>query len=84
MLGHRSLVYDEATKIAGKNNNFQRVDLFTSINAGLFPEWEFAVQIFPDDGTYMWKGIDLLDPTKIIPAEMKLVSSYCGCSYPSC
>jgi catalase len=42
----------------------------------LFPEWEFAVQIFPDDGTYMWKGIDLLDPTKIIPAEMKLVSSY--------
>lgn len=70
-LGHRSLVYDEATKIAGKNNNFQRVDLFNSINAGIFPEWELAVQLFPDDGSYMYKGIDLLDPTKVIPFELK-------------
>ena len=69
-LGHRSLVYDEATKIAGKNNNFQRVDLFKSINAGLYPQWDFAVQVFPDDGSYMYKGIDLLDPTKIVPTEM--------------
>jgi catalase len=43
VLGHRSLAYDEVTKIAGKNNNFQRVDLFNSIEAGIFPEWEFAV-----------------------------------------
>ncbi|KAF2095307.1 heme-dependent catalase, partial [Rhizodiscina lignyota] len=69
-LGHRSLVYDEALKIVGMNGNFQRVDLFNAINAGIFPEWDFAVQILPDDGTYMYKGIDLLDPTKIIPEEM--------------
>lgn len=43
VLGHRSLVYDEATTIAGKNNDFQRVDLFNSIEAGIFPEWELAV-----------------------------------------
>lgn len=38
-LGHRSLVYDEATILAGKNNNFQRVDLYNNIEAGVFPEW---------------------------------------------
>ena len=70
LLGHRSLVYDEATKIAGKNGNFQRIDLYNNIKAGIFPEWEFQVQLFPDDGTYMWKGIDLIDSTKIVPFEM--------------
>ena len=69
-LGHRALVYDEATKIAGKSNNFQRVDLYNSIAAGLNPEWEFQVQLFPDDGTYMWHGIDLIDPTLVVPFEM--------------
>ena len=70
VLGRRSLVYDEATKIAGKNPNFQRVDLWNAIEAGLFPEWELEVQTFADDGSYMYQGIDLLDPTKIIPFEM--------------
>ena len=70
MLGHRAVVYDEAAKIAGKNNNFQRIDLYNSIEAGIYPEWEFQVQLFPDDGTYMWKGIDLLDATQIVPVEM--------------
>jgi catalase len=69
-LGHRALVYDEATKIAGKNNNFQRVDLYNNIEAGNFPQWDFAVQLFPDDGTYMYKGIDLLIPTQIVPFEV--------------
>ncbi len=69
-LGHRALVYDEATKIAGKNNNFQRVDLYNNIEAGNFPQWDFAVQLFPDDGTYMYRGIDLLIPTQIVPFEM--------------
>lgn len=69
-LGHRALVYDEATKIAGKNGNFQRIDLYNNIEAGIFPEWEFMVQLFPDDGTYMWNGIDLVDATMIIPFEM--------------
>ena len=69
-LGHRSLVYDEVQKLQGKNNNFQRVDLYNNIAAGNFPEWDFAVQIFPDDGTYMYKGYDLLIPTVIVPFEM--------------
>ena len=69
-LGHRALVYDEATKIAGKNNNFQRIDLYSNIAAGIYPEWEFQVQLFPDDGTYMWNGIDLADATMVVPFEM--------------
>jgi catalase len=28
------------------------------------------VQLFPDDGTFMWKGIDLIDPTSIVPFEL--------------
>jgi len=59
------LVYDEATKIAGKNNNFHRVDLWNSIEAGMYPEWEFLVQMFPDDGSYRYMEIDLLDATQV-------------------
>jgi catalase len=69
-LGLRSLVYDEATTLAGKNNNFQRIDLYNNIEAGNYPSWELAVQMFPDDGTYMWKGYDLLIPTQIVPFEV--------------
>jgi catalase len=69
MPGHRSLVYDEATKIAGKNNNFQRVDLYHNIKAGIYPEREFAVRLFPDDGAFMWNGIDLIQSTQIVPFE---------------
>lgn len=70
MLGHRSLVYPEAQTLAGKNNDFMPMDLYNSIEAGLYPEWEFAVQIFQDDGTYMWNGYDLLQATEIIPFEV--------------
>ncbi|KAG0645098.1 Catalase B [Hyphodiscus hymeniophilus] len=70
MLGFRSMVYDEATKIAGKNNNYQRADLWNSIDAGMFPEWEFMIQTFVDDGEYRYKGIDLLDATQVVPFEV--------------
>jgi catalase len=67
--GVRSLVYDEVQVLAGKNGNFQRVELHNSIEAGIYPSWEFAVQLFPDDGTYTWNGYDLLIPTEIVPFE---------------
>lgn len=70
VLGFRSLIYDEAQILSGKNNNFPRMDLYNNIEAGVYPEWEFAVQMFPDDGTYMWNGYDLLVPTEIVPFEM--------------
>lgn len=55
-LGLRTLFYDEAQKLSGKNPDFQRVDLYNNIAAGIYPEWELCVQLFPDDGTYMYKG----------------------------
>jgi catalase len=60
-------VYDEATILAGKQGNWERIDLYNNIAAGNYPEWDFAVQLFPDDGTYMYKGYDLLIPTQVVP-----------------
>ena len=40
------------------------------IEAGAFLEYELGVQVMPDDGTDSYEGIDLLDPTKIVPEEM--------------
>ena len=43
--GVHSLVWDEAQKIAGKDPDFHRRDLWEAIESGDFPEWEFGVQI---------------------------------------
>jgi catalase len=69
-LGLRYRVADEIDKIVGFNGDYFREDTYNAIENGLFPEWEMLVQLFPDDGTYTWNGIDLLDPTLIIPFEM--------------
>jgi catalase len=69
-LGVRSRIADEIDQIVGYNGDYFREDTYNAIEAGLFPEWEFLVQIFPDDGNYMYKGIDLLDPTLIVPFEV--------------
>ncbi|WP_411118374.1 catalase, partial [Streptomyces sp. 058-1L] len=41
-----------------------------AIEAGAFPQWELGVQTFPDTEEQMFEGIDLLDPTKIVPEEL--------------
>lgn len=40
MQGKASLVWEEAQAVAGKNADFHRKDLFESIDAGRYPEWE--------------------------------------------
>jgi catalase len=67
--GVHSLVWDEAQKIAGKDADFNRRDLYEAINRGDFPEWEFGVQIVPEADEHKF-DFDLLDPTKIIPEEL--------------
>jgi catalase len=67
--GAQSLVWDEAQKLMGKDADFNRRDLWESIEAGNFPEWELGVQMFGDaeaDGF----DFDILDPTKLIPEEL--------------
>nr|WP_300005292.1 catalase [Tissierella sp.] len=69
LLGVHSLVWDEAQKIAGKNPDFHRKELWDAIDKGVYPEWEVGVQIIPEEDEFKY-GIDLLDATKLIPEEM--------------
>lgn len=69
LLGTHSLVWDEAQKIAGKDPDFNRRDLWDAIEAGQFPEYELGVQLIPasDEDAF---DFDLLDATKIVPEEL--------------
>nr|WP_106982762.1 MULTISPECIES: catalase [unclassified Streptomyces] len=69
-LGVHSLVWEEAQLISGMDPDFHRRDLFDAIEAGAFPQWELGIQVFPDTPDQTFEGIDLLDPTKIVPEEI--------------
>jgi len=69
-LGVHALVWEEAQMLGGFDPDFHRRDLADAIDAGAFPEWELGVQIFPDTPEQTFQGIDLLDPTKIVPEEL--------------
>ena len=69
LLGVHSVVWDEAQKISGKNSDFHRQDLFEAIESGAFPEWEFGIQIIPEEDEHKF-DFDLLDPTKLVPEEL--------------
>lgn len=68
-LGVHSVAWDEATKISGKDPDFHRRDLWESIENGAFPEWEFGVQLIPEENENDF-DFDLLDPTKLVPEEL--------------
>jgi len=62
-------VWDEAQKIAGKDIDYHRNDLYTAIEKGDYPEYELGVQIVkPEDEDSF--DFDLLDSTKIIPESI--------------
>jgi catalase len=65
-LGTASLVWDETQKLAGKNPDFNREDLWEAIEMGDYPEWELCVQMLEekDEHTLDW---DILDATKFWP-----------------
>jgi catalase len=67
-LGTHALDWDETQKIAGKDPDFNRRDLWENIEAGNYPEWDLAVQLVPEERE-MDFDFDLLDATKIIPEE---------------
>lgn len=69
LLGVHSVAWDEAQKISGKNADFHRLDLFEAIESGAFPEWEFGIQVIPEEDEHKYP-FDLLDPTKIVPEEL--------------
>lgn len=69
LLGLHSVVWDEATKISGKDPDFHRRDLWEAIESGAFPEYELGVQIVEEKDEFKF-DFDLLDPTKLIPEEV--------------
>ena len=69
LLGAHSLVWDEAQKISGKDPDFHRRDLWESIESGKYPEYELGLQLIDEDDQLAY-GIDLLDPTKLVPEEL--------------
>ncbi|MFI9063527.1 catalase [Streptomyces sp. NPDC053429] len=69
-LGVHSQVWEEAQITAGADPDFHRRDLADAIESGAHPQWELGVQTFPDTPDQMFEGIDLLDPTKIVPEEL--------------
>ncbi|NDP48108.1 MAG: catalase [Sulfuriferula multivorans] len=68
-LGLQSTIWDETVKISGADQDFHRRDMFESIEAGNFPEWEFAVQLFTQEDADRFP-FDHLDATKLIPEEL--------------
>ena len=68
-LGLQSTIWDETVKISGADPDFHRRDMFEAIEAGKFPEWEFAVQLFTQEEADRFP-FDHLDATKLIPEEL--------------
>lgn len=67
--GVHSLVWDETQKIAGKDPDFNRRDLWNMIEKGNYPEFELGMQIIEEEQEFDF-DFDILDPTKIIPEEL--------------
>lgn len=67
--GLQSTIWDETMKITGADPDFHRRDFFEAIEAGQFPEWDLAVQLFTQEEADALP-FDHLDPTKLIPEEL--------------
>lgn len=72
--GVHSQVWEEAQLTAGFDPDYHRRDLADAIRSGAFPSWELGVQVLPDEGDETYQGIDLLDPTKLVPEELAPVT----------
>ena len=70
LAGVHSLVWEEAQIAAGVDPDFHRRDMADGIEAGAYLEFELGIQVMPDDGADSFEGIDLLDPTKLVPEEL--------------
>ncbi|MGH8798471.1 MAG: catalase, partial [Caldimonas sp.] len=67
--GTHSIVWDEAVKLNGADSDFHRRDLWESIEAGVYPEWELGLQVFTEEEAERF-SFDVLDATKIVPEEL--------------
>ncbi len=68
-IGTASVLWDEAVKICGADQDFHRRDLFEAIACGSYPEFELGFQIFDQKMADKFE-FDVLDSTKLIPEEL--------------
>lgn len=69
VLGVHSLVWDEAEKIAGKDPDFNRRDLWENIQNGNPAEFELGIQVLDPEDEFKF-DFDILDCTKLWPEEL--------------
>ena len=74
-LGVHSLTWEEAQMLGGMDPDYHRRDLADAIESGAYPQWELGLQVFPDTPDETFEGIDLLDPTKLVPEELAPVQA---------
>lgn len=73
VLGTHALVWDEAQKLAGKDPDWLRRDLWEAIELGEYPEFELCVQMIEEKDEFKF-DFDVLDASKIWPeADVPLV-----------
>ena len=65
-----SVTWEEALIANGVDPDFHPRDLADAIESGAYPQWDFGVQVMPDNDDKMFEDIDLLDPTKLVPGEL--------------
>jgi catalase len=68
-LGVHSLVWDEALKLAGQDPDFHRKDLGEAIDSGVYPKWDFGIQVIPEAQEHDF-DFDILDATKLWPEDL--------------
>ena len=68
ILGVHSLVWDETQRIAGKDPDFNRRDLWEAIEMDDYPEFEFGVQMIEEENEHDFE-FDILDATKLWPQD---------------
>lgn len=69
LLGVHSLVWDEAQKIAGKDPDFNRRDLWENIQNGHPAEFELGIQVLDPEDEFAF-DFDILDATKLWPEDL--------------
>jgi catalase len=69
LLGVHSLAWNESLKLGGFDPDYHRRDLWDAIESGAYPEWEFGVQLIPEEDQLTY-DFDPLDATKIVPEEV--------------
>jgi catalase len=69
ILGVHSLEWDEAQKIAGKDPDFNRRQVWETLESGKTLEYELGLQVIEEKDEFAF-DFDVLDATKIWPEEL--------------